>query len=198
MIVVDCEMSGLDSDKCGIWQIGAIDLETNETFFDESRIDDEDIIDDEALKVIGKSEAELRDSSKQSQKELINKFFHWAKPRAKTIIGEVPQLDVEFLTKRARKYNLYYPFHHRTFDLHSVAQTKYFENKGKFLFKEGHSDLGTSNITKFTGIEGISDKRKHNALEDANLVAEAFMRLIYGKNLLPEYSKFKIPEYLKK
>jgi len=44
MIVLDIETSGLDSVKCGIWQIGAIDLATNEEFLEEARIDDEDIV----------------------------------------------------------------------------------------------------------------------------------------------------------
>lgn len=194
MIVVDLEMSGLNSDKCGLWQIGAVDLETKEIFLEESRIDDEDHVEKEALEITGKTEAELRDHLKQNQKDLMKNFFNWAKTRAKTIICEVPQLDVEFLTKKARDYNLDYPFHHRTFDLHSVAQTRYHQIKGKFLFKQGYSDLGTANILKFVGME---DPRKaHNALEDAKLIAEAFTRIIHGKNLLPEFSKFKIPEYL--
>ena len=53
MIVVDLEMSGLDSVKCGVWQIGAIDLETNEIFYDEGKIDSEDSVEEGALKVIG-------------------------------------------------------------------------------------------------------------------------------------------------
>jgi len=68
-IVVDLETSGLDLVKSGIWQIGAVDLNTMEEFFDEARIDDEDEINDGALKVIGKTEEELRDKNKQSQKE---------------------------------------------------------------------------------------------------------------------------------
>ena len=197
MIVVDLEMSGLDSVKCGVWQIGAIDLETNEIFYDEGKIDSEDSVEEGALKVIGKTEKELRDEKKQTQKELIEKFFNWTSSREKVIIGEVPQLDVEFLTNKARKYNLKYPFHHRTFDLHSVAQTTYFRINKKFLFSLGHSDLGTRNIMKFIGVDVVNDDRNHNALEDCKFVAEAFNRLVYGKGLLEEYSKFKIPEELK-
>ncbi|MEK6885805.1 MAG: exonuclease domain-containing protein [Nanoarchaeota archaeon] len=198
MITVDLEMSGLNSDKCGVWQIGAVDLKTKEFFIEEAKIDKEDMVEEGALKIIGKSEIELRDKKKQTQKELITNFFKWAKSRAKTIVGEVPQLDVEFLTKKARKYRLDYPFHHRTFDLHSVAQTKYFEIKGKFLFKDNHSELGTTGITAFCGIENILFERNHDALEDAKLVAECFTRLIRGRKFLPEYSSYKIPRYLLK
>ena len=57
MIVVDLEMSGLDMANCGIWQIGAVDLNNpQEIFFEEGRIDDEDVVQSEALKVIGKTD----------------------------------------------------------------------------------------------------------------------------------------------
>jgi len=61
-IVVDLEMSGLIPSENGIWQIGAVDLNNPEKiFFDESRIDDDDVVDEGALKVIGKTEEQLSD-----------------------------------------------------------------------------------------------------------------------------------------
>ena len=75
MIVLDIETSGLDNVKCGIWQIGAIDLDTHEEFLEEARINDEDLILDSkvakpVLEVIGKKEENLRDNTKQSQKQI--------------------------------------------------------------------------------------------------------------------------------
>ncbi len=68
--------------------------------------------------------------------------------------------------------------------------------------------MGLRNILKLCGIEDerrsvredkISREGKpHNALEDAKLTAECFSRLVYGKNLFPEYAKFKIPGELTK
>ena len=77
MIVLDIEASGLDSGRCGIWQIGALDFENPDNYFlEEGRIDDEDIVEQDALKVIGKEESELRDKTKQSQKQLIINFLN--------------------------------------------------------------------------------------------------------------------------
>ena len=45
---------------------------------------------------------------------------------------------------------------------------------------------------------GYEEEDINNALEDAKLTAECFSRLLNGKNLFPEYAKFKIPDYLKK
>jgi len=59
-IVVDIETSGGSPLEHGIWQIGAIDLNTMEEFLDESRIDNEDKVSEEALKIIGKNRRRIK------------------------------------------------------------------------------------------------------------------------------------------
>ncbi len=212
MIVVDIETSGGSPIEHGIWQIGAVDLNAMEEFFDESRIDEEDVVIEEALKIIGKTEEELRDKNKQSQKELLEKFFKWLGTRKmKTLLCHLPEFDQGFLRHKARKYfdtDPFWPDSHRPFDLHTIAQIKFFELNGKFLTKEdNNSDMGLRNILKLCGIKDerrsiknneLKEGTPHNALEDARLTAECFSRLMVGKNLFPEYSKFKIPKELKK
>ncbi len=212
MIVLDIETSGGHPEKHGIWQIGAIELEkpTNQ-FLEEATIDDEDEISEEALKVIGKTEAELRDKRKQTQKNLLFAFLKWmGSVDKKDLLCHNPQFDQNFLRFKFMKYSNkdpFWPNYHRAFDLHSVAQAKFFEVNKKFLIKEDHSDMGLSNILKLCGLEDkrvkIKDGRiekegtPHNALEDCKLEGECFSRIIYGKNLFPEYIQFKIPDYLK-
>jgi len=200
-IVLDIETSGINKIKCGIWQIGAIDLETGEEFFDEGRIDDGDIISvsgkKPALEVIGKTEEELRDKNKQSQKQLLENFFKWIDKRLmKNFLCQNPQFDVAFLEIKAMKYGLKIPFHYRSFDLHNIAQTRFYDLNKKFLIKEDHSDMGLTNILKLCGME--DNRKAHNALQDCKLTGECFYRLIKGKNLFPEYSQYEIPEVLKK
>jgi DNA polymerase III epsilon subunit-like protein len=209
MIVVDIETSGLSAVKNGLWQIGAFDLESGEGFLQEGRIDEEDLVVEEALKIIGKTEGELRENNKQSQKELIENFFQWVSTRkVKNLICHNPPFDKSFLEIKGQKYGLKVPFPYRSFDLHTIAQMKFFEVNGKFLTKEdNNSDMGLRNILKLCGIEDprrsvrngdISKEGKpHNALEDARLTAECFSRLVYGKKLFEEYSNFEIPDYLK-
>jgi len=212
-IVLDIKTSGGNSIEHGIWQIGAVDLNTMEEFLEEGRIDEGDKVMSESLMVINKTEEELRDKSKQSQRQLLERFFKWLGTRKmKTLLCHLPDFDQGFLRHKAIKYfnkDPFWPDHHRSFDMHSIAQVKFFELNGKFLTKEdNNSDMGLRNILKLCGIE---DKRvsvksgevskkgtPHNALEDAKLTAECFSRLIYGKNLFPEYSEYKIPEALRK
>ena len=76
MIVVDLEMSGMNYEKCGIVEVGAIDLDSGEEFFQESRLDEGDEVIDQpdlskgVLEVLGKTEEELRDKNKKDQKEV--------------------------------------------------------------------------------------------------------------------------------
>ncbi len=205
MIVVDIETSGLNFEKCGIWQIGAVDLDKPEnTFLEEARIDDEDFIinsvqsERTVFEVIGKTEEELREISKQSQRDLITNFFNWAKKvNINNCICQNPQFDLGFIFSKARKYNLEIPFHSRAIDLHSIAQIRYFDINKKFLIKEEKNCFGMG-LTEILNFCGMKDNRDvHNALEDAKLTAECFSRIVYGKKLFSEYNKFEIPDYLK-
>jgi len=209
MIVVDTEFTSLDFNNAGLWQIGAVDLDAPEnTFLEEARLEEEDEVEEAALKVVEKTEEELRNLP-QSQKEMLEHFFKWAeKTKIKNLICQ-GQWDFGILLSKAYKFGLNFPFHHRAFDLHSIAQMKHMEIKGEFSIDKDHSGMGLYYVLEFCGIEderriisigGQVEKqgKPHNALEDAKLEAECFSRLIYGKNLLPEFAKFKIPEYLKK
>lgn len=207
-IVVDLEMSGLNPNENGIWQIGAVDLNNPEKiFFEESSIDDDEKVDEESLKIIGKTEEQLRNSRKQSQREMVEKFMQWIELRPlRNLLCQNPQFDAGFLAEKARKYGIKKTFHYRSFDLHSIAQTIYHMIKGKFSTHEHNSSMNLKSILEFCGVPDlrmqmmdgkvVQEGNPHNALEDAKLTGECFYRLLYGKNLFPEYSKYKIPHYL--
>ena len=207
MIVVDLETSGLDHVKCGIWQIGAFDLSNKEEFFQEARIDEEDIVQKDALMVIGKTEEQLRVTNKQTQKQLLENFFKWySKRKNKVFIAQNPQFDFSFLDIKSKKYGLKLPFGYRALDLHSVAAFKYMQLNGKFLIEKENSGMSLSGILKFCGLKDprriigkgkiIKEGKSHSALGDVRLEAECFSRLVFGENLFSEYSKFPVPDLL--
>ncbi len=216
MIVLDIESSGLDTGKCGIWQIGAIELENPENqFLEEARIDEEDTVEEGALKVTGKTEDGLRESRKQSQKQLILNFIGWAKTcKDRIIIGQNIGWDLTFLQNKCIRYGIQKELRKtigfKGLDTYSIAQIKHLEKKGNISLKEdGRGDMGLHKVLEFCGMKdnrmNLDEKDEvekegtpHNALEDAKLTAECFSRLINGKNLFPEYSKYEIPEELKK
>ena len=213
MIVLDIESSGLDTGRWGVWQIGAIDLDNPKNYFlQEARIDDEDFVTEEALKIIGKTKKELLDKNKQSQKQMILNYLNWRKTcNEKISFGHNVGWDISFIQNRCLRYGINDKFREvmgqRAIDLHTVSQERYKEINGKYLLKEnGTSDMNLKKVLEFCGIpderkQGINGKiteegKAHNALNDCKLEAECYWRLKYGKNLFPEYSQYKIPEYL--
>src|SRR3989344_3777414 len=103
MIVVDIETSGINPTSCGIWQIAAMDFESGKIFFDEGKIDDDDLIEQGALQVIGKTEDELRSSTKKNQKTLLEDFLRWIESvGVSNFICQNPQLDVGFIAIKLR------------------------------------------------------------------------------------------------
>ncbi|MBU1160012.1 hypothetical protein KKD04_02430, partial [Patescibacteria group bacterium] len=151
--MVDIETSGVDYINSGIWQIGAIDILTKEEFFQESRIDEGDLVSKEALLIIGKTENQLRDLIKQSQKQLLINFFKWySKRKNKIFIAQNPQFDLVFLDIKAKKYGLKSPFGYRAFDLHSIGALRYMQINGKFLVEKEISGMRLSRIIQFCGL----------------------------------------------
>lgn len=213
MIVLDIETSGL-TDDCGIWEIGAINLgDISQTFLQEARIDKEDNIQKGALLVTGKTEEELRDVSKQSQKQMIENYLNWVeKQPVKIFYGQNVGWDISMIQAKCIIYGLQDKFlemhSQRGMDLHTIAQEKYFKIHGKYLLKE--NGISAMNLGKLLNFCGMKDKRitvrgekvvnkgnYHNAMEDCKLEGEALMRLKFGKNLFLEYNQYKIPDYLK-
>ena len=107
MIVVDIETSGCDFEKCGIFQIGAVDSDNpTNTFLEDARIDQEDcvvnntnLVDPRTVQeVTGKSEKDMRDGVNQSQKELLQNFFKWCEGvKVKNFIAHNTQFDYGFI-----------------------------------------------------------------------------------------------------
>lgn len=214
MIVLDIETSGL-AGNCGIWQICAINLDDAPNYFlQESRVDDDDLIQEGALKVTGKTREELLDVTKQSQKQMILNYFNWVRNQPEKIFfGQNVGWDICMIQDKCFKYgitDLFSEIHGlRGNDLHTLAQDKYYELHGRyFLNDKGRSNMSLPNILNFCG---IPDKRiklekekvvragtVHNAFEDCQLEGEVLYRFKFGKNFFSEYSKFEIPYYLRK
>jgi DNA polymerase III epsilon subunit-like protein len=196
MIAVDIETSGTDFLRNGIWQIGAIDTDDSErTFLDECRIDDDDTLTQEALDICGITEEQIRSKHKQSQKELLEKFFEWCNgAKVKNFLCHNPQFDFAFIKIRADKYGLGMPVHFRCYDTHSIASLRYSQLYGHLPIEDARSAMTLTNVLFFCGMKDERDK--HNALEDAKLTAECFYRIVYCKTFLKEFEQYQLPRYL--
>ena len=196
MLVVDVEASGVDYRKCSIISIGAIDLTHPEhQLYEECRIWDGAHIEAGATAVHGLSDAEITDSSKQTEAELTHKFLAFAQSLEDiTLAGQNVSFDRDFLqAAAARAAHTNWPFAHRTIDTHTLAWMH--------MVKRGltppidpvkkHSALNLDAVLVYCGIP--EEPKPHNALTGAKSHAEVISRLLYGKKLLPEFEKFDIP-----
>ena len=178
------------------------------------RIDDDDFVEEGALKVTGKNEGELRDKGKQPQERMISNYLDWVNMQEeKLFCGQNVGWDISMIQAKSTKYNIHKKFldihSQRGMDLHTMAQERYFDIHGKYLKKEtGQSAFNLGKTLEFCGIsderinvrgsEIVKEGKFHNALEDCKLEGECFSRIVYGKNLFEEFKKFKIPDYLRK
>lgn len=194
MIVVDVEATGVDARRCSLLSVGAVEFEHPENqFYMECFAFLGAHVEKAALVISGFTEAQIHDEKKQTDREVALAFLDWLKAcKEWTLVGQNPSFDRSFLEETAHRYHINWPLAHRTIDLHSIA---YYQMKQKGIEppqRNNHSALNLDRILEYVGLP--TRARKHNALEDAKLEAEALSRLLYGKNLLKAYQMFPAPE----
>ena len=196
MIVVDVETTGLNPQKHSIISIGAIDfLKPENQFYEECKIWKGAEIMQEALKINGFSEQEVKNFNKNSLETIIKRFLSWVGDiEDKTFAGENPSFDRDFLKTSAQRYGIDWILGHRTIDLHSLCYSHFLKRGLNPPTKNKRTDLNTDKILKYTGLP--EEPKPHNALVGAKMEAEAISRLIYGKLLLKEFNNYNIPDYL--
>jgi oligoribonuclease (3'-5' exoribonuclease) len=196
MLVVDCEMSGLEPDQHSIVSVGAVDLDHPERqLYEECRVWDGAKIEDEALVVNGFTREQITDQARQSEADLVHKFIAFGADMAdSTFGGQNVFTDLYFLRAAAmRAGHTAWPFAHRIIDIHSLAW--------EHMLKRGvtppidkekrHSALNLDAVLNYCGIP--DEPEPHNALTGAKCSAEVISRLLFDKKLLPEFEQFDIP-----
>jgi DNA polymerase III epsilon subunit-like protein len=190
MIVADIEATGIDYRKHSLLSIGAVDFfNPNRQFYGECRMWDGATMMTDSLAVNGFTEAECRDPKKHSLAELMQNFFHWMEQcEDKTLAGHNVSFDRDYLNDSFLRAGIDYRFAYRTIDLHSLAYAD-MKHKGIAVpIKNEHSGLSLDTILEYVGLP--REPKPHVGLNGAKYTAEAFSRLMYGKNLLPEFAEF--------
>jgi DNA polymerase-3 subunit epsilon len=192
MIVADIEASGLDPHKHSILSIGAIELEhPDRQFYGECRMWDGAKIMPDAIAVNGFTEAECKDPKKESLQDLVAAFYHWIEQcEDKTLAGQNVSFDRDFLNDSFSRSNMSWHFSFRTLDLHTMAYMDATKRDLPIAHKNDRSDLSLDVILKYLGLP--EEPKPHNALNGAKYEAECFSRILFGKNLLPEFAKYPI------
>jgi DNA polymerase III epsilon subunit-like protein len=195
MIVIDIEASGTNYEKHSILSLGALDFNdpTNRLYL-ECRIWDGAHIDPEAIAVCGFTEEQARDSSKQTEAQLIAQFMTWADGiEDQTFAGQNVSFDRDFVRVACERAGYNYPFAHRTIDTHTLAYMHHVLHGKEIPIDKRHSALNLDAILNYVGIP--AEPEPHNALTGALVHAEVISRLLYNKPLLPEFAAYPMPGF---
>jgi len=192
MIVADIEATGLDFHKHSLLSIGAVDFEYPERqFYGECRMWDGASIMTDAIAVNGFTKQECMDPKKQSIKDLMENFLQWIEQcEDKTLAGQNPSFDRDFLNDSFARAHIGWHFSYRTLDLNSMAYMDMIKRGLPVQQKNNRADLNLNTILKYLGLP--EEPVPHHGLNGAKYEAEAFSRLLYGKNLLPEFAEYPI------
>lgn len=198
MLSIDCEMTGLDSERCSILSIGVVDMtHTERRFYGECRVFEGALIQEEALRVNGFTQEDCIDTEKQTVDQLMASLYEFieASP-SHLLLGQNVYLDREFLNNAFKRAGIAFAFNHRIIELHSVAYAELVrrgEDTDERVRVGGvkHSTLNLDRILQYVGMP--QEPRPHNALTGALVSAEAYHRIVYREKLLPEFLQFEIP-----
>lgn len=195
MLILDVEASGTEPHVHSIVSLGALDFDNpTNRFYVECRIWDGAHIMDGALAVNGFTKEQITDAQKQSEAELIKKFYDWSRGVAdRTLAGQNVSFDRDFVKHACDRADINYDFAYRTIDSHTLAwmhmSTRGFTPP---IDPEHHrSALNLDAVLNYCGIP--SEPEPHNALTGALSHAEVISRLLYGKKLLPEFEQLPMP-----
>jgi DNA polymerase III epsilon subunit-like protein len=193
MIILDVETSGIDINKNSILSIGALDFTNPEKeFYGECKVWKGAHINSDSLKVNGFTEEDTVDSDKQTDTELVRKFIDWAMNCSNhTFAGQNPSFDRDFLHMASLRAHFDWPFTSRTIDQHTLCYMHMIKRGITPPVAKGRTDLNSDKIMEYVGIP--AEIHPHNALNGAKIAAEAISRLLYDKNLLPEFKEYPIP-----
>lgn len=194
MIVVDVETGGLSPQKNPILSIGAVYFnDVTREFYGECNNPYLKEVTKEALEVNGMNIAHIQ--KQQPVKSLLEKFFEFCKDVDDyTIAGENPSFDRDFIFQNAKECGLKHKFSHRTVDLHSLVYSHMISNGHKVPIKDKKNRLSADRGYEYLGLP--MEERPHNALRGARIECEAFYRVIYGQNIIPEFAQYEVPKNL--
>jgi DNA polymerase III epsilon subunit-like protein len=195
MLVVDIEASGLSAKNCSILSIGALYLENpTHRFYGECRVWEGAHVSDEALAVNGFTLEQTSDPAKKTEAELITEFLEWSQHLSdRTLTGQNPSFDRDFLREAALRAGLSWDLAHRTIDTHTLCYMHVIKSGGQPPIDAQHrrSSLDLDAIMNYCGLP--DEPMPHNALTGALSHAEVASRLLFDKKLLPEFEAYPIP-----
>ena len=195
MLVLDIEATGTNPQVHSIVSLGAVDLQRPERqLYLECRRFLGSHIMDGALEDNGFTLEQIDDVTKMSEAELILQFMEWSQEAEdRTLVGQNVSFDRAYLENASNRAGIQFDLPYRTLDTHTMCYMHMIKSGVTPPFDPQHkrTNLNLNAVLNYCGVPAEPDP--HNALTGAKCHGEVASRLLYGKSLLPEFSKFPIP-----
>jgi len=169
---IDVETTGLNPQESSLASIGAVDIETGDTFYEECQAWDGAYISSTALKINGFTEENLSDESKLTEALLVIKFLDWLREKP-MMIAHNAAFDRDFIAAAAERAGAKNPLSFRTIDIHAITQIEMLKCK-----YDVPTVLGLNKCLNYFHLP--SEPTPHNALTGARCNADIF-NIITGK-----------------
>ena len=169
---IDVETTGLDPKESSLVSIGAVDIETGDTFYEECRIWDGAYVSQTALKINGFSEVQINDTDKPTESQMIANFFEWLQDKP-MMIAQNSAFDRDFIAAAAERAGIKNPMSFRTIDIHSIVQVEMLKCNWKVP-----TNLSLNECLKYLHLP--KEPNPHNALTGAQCNASIFKLIVYG------------------
>jgi len=210
-VVFDCETTGLDWKRNSIVSLGAVDLISGDTFYEECKILPGTEIDVNALGVNGFTKDEVLDEQKESAKDLYLHFAEFCKKHNAQVLSgfNIEYFDLRMLFAIAEKENLSWMFPTKFIDTKLDFEDYVFNNPkfeglrntietiyhfGDAVSTDPNQKINHISMNRAMKFYGIDDEPEpHNALGGAKYASELFTLLYYKQHFIPEFAQFATP-----
>jgi len=187
IVILDIEGSGCIPGstpyKSGsIVSLGAVDFNTKEEFYEESRVMDGRSYDEYALKINGFSKEQIFDSKKQSVEELLAKFEDFCYSHSSKAIAAWGEYDLKMLEAAYSYYSRKWSLPDSYINLKNISKALVSKNKP-----------GLSNTAIRLGMP--PEEYPHIGINGARLAAENFSVILLKKHYYESYQIYKIPAF---
>lgn len=195
MLVIDIEATGTNAHVHSILSIGAVDFsKPDRRFYGECRRFDGAHIMEGALEVNGFTLAQIDDARKMSETELLKQFLAWSlEVSDRTFAGQNVSFDRSYIEAACARAGVLFDFPYRTLDTHTMCYMHMVRRGITPPHDSEHkrTDISLNTALQYCGVPKEPDP--HNALMGALCHSEVASRLLYGRNLLPEFLQYPVP-----
>jgi hypothetical protein len=192
--VLDVETTGLDPAKCAILSVGIVSYggRLNEFYREYYPFNGAEIM-EKGMEINGFELDKIGRDPVNDPRNVVEDVGTFLKANGCSVTaGQNPSFDRNFVNAYAERYGADFRLPIWMLDLHSVC-IAYMLGKGIDIPRKPDVGLFLSGdaILEFVGLG--AEPKPHNALNGARYEFEALCRLIYGKNVLPEFSDRPVP-----